>query len=88
MWTKGDDEDGDDNDDDDEDDDDNANADDDNYVDYKGDDDDRRYKVLGVLFIYFESGDPPISLRHVNSLAMSNFSAYINNLKKFQHSPH
>jgi hypothetical protein len=38
--------------------------------------------------VKFESRNPPILLRHANSLSMSNFNAFINSLKKFQRWPH
>ena len=44
-------------------------------------------KQVGV-WVIFESRNPPILLRHANSLSMSNFNAFINSLKKFQRWPH
>ena len=45
------------------------------------------WKKVGVS-LKFESRNPPISLRHANSLSMTNFSASRNCLKKFQCWPH
>ena len=45
------------------------------------------WKKVGV-WVKFESRNPPISLRHANSLSMSNFNAFRNSLKKFQSWPH
>ena len=44
------------------------------------------WKQVGV-WVKFESRNPPISLRHANSLSMSNFNVVGNSLKKFQHWP-
>ena len=45
------------------------------------------WKKVGVR-VKFDSRNPPISLRHVNSLSMSNCNAFRNSLKKFQCWPH
>jgi hypothetical protein len=42
---------------------------------------------MGVR-VKFESRNPPMSLRHVDSLSMSNFNAFGNSSKKFQRWPH
>ena len=41
-------------------------------------------RTLDIL----ESWNPPIALRYVSNLTMSNFNAYMHSLKKFQHWPH
>ena len=45
------------------------------------------WRKVGVS-VKFESRNPPILLRHVNSLSRWNFNAYKYSLKTFQHWPH
>ena len=47
-----------------------------------------RSDIQSGCLVIFESRNHPISLRHTNIPSMSNFSAYRNNLKKFQHWPY